>query len=63
MYWFRPGLRVKHVQGTVDIYEMTWAPDGRALFTFGEDVISGKRHVVWASKSVLISIPALRAQT
>ena len=45
--WFRPGLRVKPVQGKMDSYEMTWAPDGRALFRFEEDVIPGKRHVVW----------------
>ena len=45
--WFRPGLRVKEVQGMADTYEMTWAPNGRALFTFSDDVNSGKRHVVW----------------
>ena len=45
--WFRPGLRVKRVRGRADSYEMTWASDGRALFRFDEDVIPGKRHVVW----------------
>ena len=43
---FRPGLRVKRVQGTASVFEMTWAPDGRATFAFGE---SGERgaHVIW----------------
>lgn len=47
MGWFRPGLRVKQVRGSEHMYEMTWSPDGRALFTFSENVISGKRHVMW----------------
>ena len=43
---FRPGLRVKRVQGTSSILEMTWAPDGRATFQFGP---TGERgtHVIW----------------
>ena len=32
-YWFRPGLRVKRVRGVPGLYEMTWAPDGRATFS------------------------------
>jgi len=43
----RPGLRVKRVQGTAGVYEMTWAPDGRATFEFGPEKIRGKRHVIW----------------
>lgn len=45
--WFRPGLRVKPVRGSEGLYEMTWAPDGRALFTFEEPMKPGKRHVDW----------------
>jgi hypothetical protein len=30
---FRKGLRIKRVQGRPDTWEMTWADDGRALFT------------------------------
>jgi hypothetical protein len=43
---FRPGLRVKRVQGTASVYELTWAPDGRATFEFGA---AGERgpHVIW----------------
>lgn len=44
---FRPGLRVKGVQGVPGMFEMTWAPDGRATFSWGELVRSGKWHVVW----------------
>jgi hypothetical protein len=29
---FRPGLRIKRVQGTTDVWELTWAPDGRATW-------------------------------
>lgn len=44
---FRPGLRVKGVQGAPGVYEMTWAPDGRATWEYGEECSPGKPHVVW----------------
>lgn len=44
---FRPGLRVKGVQGAGGIFEMTWAPDGRATFEFGAQVVKGEPHVLW----------------
>ena len=44
---FRSGLRVKRVQGTPDIYEMTWAPNGRATFSWGTPIIGGLFHVKW----------------
>jgi hypothetical protein len=44
---FRPGLRVKRYQSRPGTWEMTWAPDGRALFRYGEPVRSGHRHVIW----------------
>lgn len=43
----RPGLRVKRVQGTDGIWELTWAPDGRATFEYGEEIVAGEPHVVW----------------
>ena len=43
----RPGLRVKRVQGTSDVWEMTWAPDGRATFTYGPEAKTGQPHVQW----------------
>ncbi len=44
---FRPSLRVKGVQKVAGVYEMTWAADGRATFTFGTEVRPGDPHVVW----------------
>jgi hypothetical protein len=44
---FRPSLRVKGVQGASGIYEMTWAPDGRATFHYGEPIQEGEVHIVW----------------
>jgi hypothetical protein len=44
---FRKGLRVKKMQGREDVWEMTWAPDGRATFHFGNPVAEGEVHIVW----------------
>lgn len=44
---FRNSLRVRGVQGAVGIFEMTWAADGRATFSYGREVIEGEAHVVW----------------
>jgi hypothetical protein len=44
---FRPGLRVRGVQGALGIFEMTWAPDGRATFQYGDRSRPGDAHVVW----------------
>lgn len=44
---FRPGLRVKGVQSAPGVFEMTWAPDGRATFEFGTPLIPNEPHVVW----------------
>ena len=44
---FRPGLRVNGVQGEPGMFEMTWAPNGRATFSWGKPVSSGKWHVIW----------------
>ncbi len=43
---FRGGLRVKGVQGFPGLFEMTWAPDGRATFMWGEPIYEGRRHVI-----------------
>jgi len=29
---FRAGLRVKRIRGAADLWELTWAPDGRATW-------------------------------
>jgi len=44
---FRNGLRVKGIQGASGIFEMTWAPDGRATFEYGPAVAKGQPHVIW----------------
>lgn len=44
---FRAGLRVAKIVNAGDIWEMTWAEDGRATFEFTETQIEGERHVVW----------------
>jgi hypothetical protein len=44
---WRPGLRVKRVQGVPKVFEMTWAPDGRATWEFGAPIRDGARHVIW----------------
>jgi hypothetical protein len=44
---FRPSLRVKRVQGTAEVWEMTWAPDGRATWHYGSGIQPGVPHIVW----------------
>lgn len=44
---FRKGLRVKGVQGSSGLYELTWAGDGRATFSYGKAVREGEPHGVW----------------
>jgi hypothetical protein len=44
---FRPGLRVRGVQGAAGVFEMTWADDGRATFEYGSTVRQGAAHIVW----------------
>lgn len=44
---FRPGLRVRGVQGAAGVFEMTWADDGRATFECGSALREGETRVVW----------------
>jgi hypothetical protein len=44
---FDPALRVKRVQGHQGVWELTWAPDGRATFAYGAKVRPGEAHVIW----------------
>jgi hypothetical protein len=41
------GLRVKGVQGSPGIFEMTWGDDGRATFQYGPSQLPGEAHVIW----------------
>lgn len=44
---FRSGLRVKGVRGTPGAFEMTWAPNGRATFSYGRSIVGDEPHVIW----------------
>jgi hypothetical protein len=44
---FRQGLRVKGVQKKRGVYEMTWAPDGRATFEIGKSLKEDEPHIIW----------------
>ena len=44
---FRKSLRVKKMQGYEGVWEITWAPDGRATFEFGDSVKEGHPHIRW----------------
>ncbi len=45
---FHPSLRVKGYKSVPGWYEMAWAPDGRALWTYGA-LIPDKPgpHIIW----------------
>lgn len=40
-------LRIKRVQGSRDIWEMSYSGDGRATFRYGVEVKPGETHVEW----------------
>ena len=44
---YRRGLRVKGVRALPGHFEMTWAPNGRAIFMPGEEVRPNEPHIVW----------------
>ena len=44
---FRRGLRVKGIALWPGMFEMTWAPDGRAVFSYGEPIEEGEPHIIW----------------
>jgi len=44
---FRVGLRVKGVRGVPGVFEMTWAPDGRATWRYGSEQRPGEPYVIW----------------
>lgn len=43
---FSPELRVHKLVNT-EIWSLTWAKDGSALFRYGDEVAGGERHIVW----------------
>jgi len=44
---FRPDLRVYQVQKVAGVWEMTWAPNGRATFMYGAGPDPGEQHIIW----------------
>lgn len=44
---FRAGLRVKRVESTGFVWEVTFAPDGRATWQYAADSTEDDPHVVW----------------
>jgi hypothetical protein len=44
---FRKGLGIKGVQGHPGIYEVRWADDGRATFSYGTSPYAGDTHIIW----------------
>ena len=44
---FRKGLRVKGIRGAAGLFELTWADDGRATFSYGDSRAGGEPHIVW----------------
>lgn len=44
--WFREGL-VHKLQGAHNRYELRWAQDGRAIFSFGQQQRSCLLHIHW----------------
>ncbi|WIG60406.1 MAG: hypothetical protein OJF49_003154 [Ktedonobacterales bacterium] len=44
---FHPALRVKGFRRLPGVFEMTWANDGRALFTYGTSPHAGDVHITW----------------
>lgn len=44
---FRKSLRVKGVAGHPGLYELTFAPNGRALFRYGQPRRTGEAHIIW----------------
>jgi hypothetical protein len=44
---FPSALRVYRVKGATGVWEITFAPDGRATFEYGSEVSAHEPHVVW----------------
>jgi hypothetical protein len=44
---FGAGLHAKGIRGAPGMFEMTWAPDGRAVSQYGDPVVEGEAHMIW----------------
>lgn len=43
----RAGLRVRGIRSAPGIFELTWAPNGRATFEYGTPIREGEPHIIW----------------
>ncbi|WP_207930665.1 hypothetical protein [Streptomyces hainanensis] len=43
----RRSPRARKTQGHDEVWEFSWAPDGRATFPYGDPVTDGEPHIVW----------------
>ncbi len=44
---FPAALRIHRVRGSARVWEITFAPDGRATFEYGEEIVTGEPHIIW----------------
>jgi hypothetical protein len=44
---FDASLRIKRVKGQPGVWELSWAPDGRATFEYGVERRPGDPHIIW----------------
>ena len=43
----RKGLGIERFEAHEDVYEFHWAPNGRALFSYGVSPHPGDIHIIW----------------
>lgn len=43
----RRGLRIHRIETYPGVWGFTWAPDGRATFSYGPEVHPGEAHIIW----------------
>ena len=43
----RPGVGIERFEGREGVFEFHWAPNGRALFSYGVSPHPGDTHVIW----------------
>ena len=44
---FSPSFRIKRYRREAGVWELTWAPDGRAMFRYGDEHAPGSPHIIW----------------
>ena len=44
---FPAALRIHRVQGSAGVWEITVAPDGRATFEYGAEIVAGEPDIIW----------------